>query len=480
MIVALSGCSPKKTEMVTDIAVTTQSNEAKSSIEQGFLSLDQGDGQKARAAFAKATELDPKCGLAWTMKAATDVSNKAYSEDLAKAKENMEGASEYEKMYCDMVATYANSDWDKRLELTQKMATTFPNVARAQIDLGTTYSAGNQEDKARECFAKAVEMAPNWAGGYAAMVGSYIFASPKDFKKAEENALKLVEVAPTSPGAQIALGDCYRAENDFQKAREAYAKAITLDPGVSEPYYKKGHVESFLGNYDDARKSYAEAMTHDETRSGSITNAGFTYLYAGDYKAALKYINDQAAALDGSGASQDKINSDKQYCFYICANIAMHHNDIDALKDAVAKLDPISAQTAADYGTKEAMIQQKANMLSWQSNMASIAGNFEEAKAKAEEMKTTLEPVKDPNKLSAYDFALGYMNMKQKNYAEAISHFEKTQQDNPYNIYWLAMANDAAGNKDKATALMNSITDYNFNNIGYALVRTEVKKKLGA
>ena len=311
------------------------------------------------------------------------------------------------------------------------------------------------------------------------MVNSYIFVAPKDFKKAEENALKLVELAPASSGAEIALGDCYRALNDFEKARDAYAKAISLDPTASEPYYKKGHVESFLGNFDDARKSYAEAATHDETKSPSMMNSGFTYLYADDYKAALKYMSDQMATLVASGESQNNINSDKQNCLIMNANIAMHHDDKDALTDIVAKLNPISAQTAADIGTNEATIQQKANMLYWQSGLASISGNFEDAKAKAEEMKTTLSPLNDPNKHNDYEFALGFMCMKQKNYAEAISHFEKNRQDNIYNAYWLAMANEAAGNKDKATAILNSITNYNFNYVGYALIRNEVKKKLG-
>ncbi|MEO5571655.1 MAG: tetratricopeptide repeat protein [Bacteroidia bacterium] len=475
---ALGGCASNKPEKITEIPVTTQSNEAKASVISGLACQDQGDLQKTRALFAKATEQDPKCGIAWTLKALTDATNKDFADDLAKAKVNLEGASDYEKLYYDYVSTFASSDWNKRLEVTKKIADAYPDAARAQADLGATFSAGNQEDKARECFAKAVSMTPGWAGGYAAMTNSYIFTAPKDFKKAEENALKLVEVAPSSSGAQISLGDCYRAQNDFPKARDAYAKAITLDPAMSEPYYKKGHVESFLGSFDDARKSYTEAATHDETKSPAILNIGNTYLYADDYKAALKWLNDQSAALDASGESKDKITADKFNCLSICASIALHRNDMDALKDAVAKLEPLSTEMGAAVGTNEAVLQQKGNMLYWQSVTAAASGNFDEAKAKAEEMKTTLDPVKDPNKLDGYEFALGYMSMKQKNYADAISHFEKTQQNNIYNKYWLAQANESAGNKEKAIALLKDITDYNFNATGYALIRNDVKKKL--
>jgi len=40
------------------------------------------------------------------------------------------------------------------------------------------------------------------------------------------------------------------------------------------------------------------------------------------------------------------------------------------------------------------------------------------------------------------------------------------------------MANEAAGNKDKAMSLFKEVAAYNFNDVGNALVRAEVKKKV--
>jgi tetratricopeptide (TPR) repeat protein len=98
--------------------------------------------------------------------------------------------------------------------------------------------------------------------------------------------------------------------------------------------------------------------------------------------------------------------------------------------------------------------------------------------AKAEEMKTTLEPIQNPRKLEGYESLVGYINYQQKDYKGAVDHFEKTNMQDMYNKYWLAKAYEAAGKKDKATALYKEIANYNFNNIGYALVRNEVKKKI--
>jgi tetratricopeptide (TPR) repeat protein len=254
----LAGCSMSKKEKMTEIPATTQSKEALASFRQGLTFMDQGDGQKARTYFMKAIEQDPKMAIAYIFKSGTDFTNKEFADDMGKAKANLEGVTDWEKWYYDYTATFLNSDWNKRLQITQQIATAFPDAARPQVDLGFTYSNGKDEAKARECFQKAIALDPKWVGGYNALVTSYLFVDPKDPKKSEENALKVVELAPSSPGAEIALGDSYRAQNSLEKARDSYSKAIELDPTLSEAYYKKGHANTFLGNFDEARQNYMD------------------------------------------------------------------------------------------------------------------------------------------------------------------------------------------------------------------------------
>ena len=46
------------------------------------------------------------------------------------------------------------------------------------------------------------------------------------------------------------------------------------------------------------------------------------------------------------------------------------------------------------------------------------------------------------------------------------------------NKYWLAKANEAAGNKTKADALFNEVANYKLDNFSNALVRNDVIKKV--
>jgi len=354
------------------------------------------------------------------------------------------------------------------------MADSFPDVARTQISLGDAYSQGNDESKARECYAKATSMDSNWVGGYYSSAISYLFLEPRDFKKAEGYAEKCVMLAPNSPGAEILLGDCYRAENDLAKARDAYAKAVTLNPDLSEAYFKEGHANTFLGNYDEARKNYEDGAKHNENLTENDVIA-FTYAYAGDYKTASAMLMSYAMKVDSSGESKEKINDAKLNYLMDCQRMSMQGSDAAEVKNCMAMTDPMNMNVANSMGTPEAKLNAQATSYYWQSILSAMEGNFDTAKKSAEQIKTTLDPITDPNKLDQYHFAMGYISYQQKNYADAVSHFEMSHPEfSVYTKYWLARANEAAGNKEKAEALYKDIAMYNFNGIDYALVRNEV------
>ncbi|MCW3091257.1 MAG: Tetratricopeptide repeat-containing protein [Ferruginibacter sp.] len=470
-----SGAAPE----VTEIPAYSNSKDAQSSFREGMAALDLGDFTKARTLFTKAIQLDSSFGTAYLMKANTATSAKEYADDIMSGKSHLDSASNWEKMYGEYLATNLAGDRIKGIGILEKIAAAYPKAARAQVDLAAAYSDNNQLDKARAGYQKAVELDPEWTGAYTGMINDYLFNEPKDLKKAQESALKLVVMAPASSGAAITLGDCYRAQNDFSKAKEAYAKAVQLDGSAAAAYYKEGHANTYLGNFDEARKNYMDAGKRDVSPSFSILNIAYTYLYGGDSKTAMKVLTDGAAKLDSSGNTPGKMVNEKSNCFTSAANIAEHYGDASALKQLVAKIEPLNEQVFNDLGTAEGKIFGKADLLGWQARIAIAEGKLDEAKAKAEDMKSVLASIKDDRKDEDYHYLMGVISMRQKNFPDAIAHLEKGDRNRIYIKYLMARANEAGGNKDKATALYKEVAAYNFNDIGNALVRNEVRKKLG-
>jgi tetratricopeptide (TPR) repeat protein len=273
------------------------------------------------------------------------------------------------------------------------------------------------------------------------------------------------------------LGDTYRAQNNLTRAGEMYSKAITQDAQLPEAYYKRGHVFTLQGQYDKARPDYEKAGMLDIVPTGAREYIAFTYLYQGDASKALESLQNDidkiAPTLDAT-----QVNSFKFELLSTSAMIAMHNRDASKLEKIVQMLQPLSEDLGMRIGTEEARLNQKGSMLYWQGMISLLNGDVNGATQKAEEIKTTLEPINNPLKLDGYEFLSGCIAMHQKDFQNAISHFEKTNKLDVYEQYCLAKTYEANGQKDKADALFKYLSNYNFNNIGYALIRSELKKKM--
>ncbi len=472
LLIACKNNKVSNAEM-TEMPVTTSSLDAEKAFAEGLTLLDLGNRILARNAFTEALRTDKNFGMAYLMRAETATSAKEYGDDLAMGKDNVGNASKWEKWYAEAMATTLTGNREKRLEFFQKIATEYPMAARAQAELGFEYGADLQVEKARESFAKAISLNPKWVGGYSGMANSCLFDKPIDLKKAEENALKMVEISPLSSGMHIVLGDVYRARNDFAKARDAYTKAVEMDDKNPAGYYKLGHTNTYLGNFEEARKNYADAGAKDIRKGGSILYTAYTWLYANDAKAATKYIMDQMAAVP------DMNTSEKNSCLNTIAEIALHYNDAAMLTTAVNLINPLNDQINRDLGNSaEIRIYGAVDSLHWQSMLAMVNKNYNMARAEVENMKKRLDPITDKRKLEGYEHDMGLIELKQNNFNEAISHFTKANRNDMYNKYCLALAYEGAGNKAAADALYREVAAYNFNETGNALIRNEVKKKL--
>ncbi len=83
-----------------------------------------------------------------------------------------------------------------------------------------------------------------------------------DFKAAENDLLKHVELNPDAVKARVILGRIYEAGNETKKAEVNYGDALRFDPGCEEAYLRLGALYLSAGQVQQAKDLYDDGLNH--------------------------------------------------------------------------------------------------------------------------------------------------------------------------------------------------------------------------
>ena len=158
----------------------------------------------------------------------------------------------------------------------------------------------NEEDlnKAIEYFEQAIEEDPNYSVAYAGLADSYIvlpdyssFPTKKAYPKAEEAALKALEIDNTLAEAYTSLAMVKGAfEWDWLGAESDYKRAIELNPGYATAHHWYGWHLMWLGRHDEAIAEIKIAQELDPLSLVISRNLGQFFYYARQYDKAIEAL----------------------------------------------------------------------------------------------------------------------------------------------------------------------------------------------
>ena len=105
-------------------------------------------------------------------------------------------------------------------------------------------------------------------------------------------------------------------------------------------------------------------------------------------------------------------------------------------------------------------------------------GDTEGAATKAAEFEGYAASSSNPRKLERMHEIQGMSAYYQDDFAGAVQHLSSADHlNNMYAKYYLAMANDAAGNSDEADRLFAELAVWTFNGPGYAMFRADILER---
>jgi len=479
MIVLHMKCVSKKSDD-GEIPITTQSEEALADFLKGQEAMDLGEYLEANTLFENAVKKDSNFAYAYLNIANSAASWEEFKTNMDLASANVDGISEGERILIEINNTYLNNDTEMRLKLANELVEKYPKSQRVWVSLAVIQIERNEHEAARVSLNKAVKLDPRFHLPYSYLGSSYIFYEPKDFSKAITYMQKVVELKPEKDTPHVGLGDAYRANQELDKAREAYTDAAAINPTKAVAFLKKGHINSFLGNFDEARSDYQQALkvAKDQQKATYANYESFTYLYEEDSKSAIQSLQKILDTIEDLGIPKHQLNGARVFTLNNQATIALHHGMFEKANICLKHLNKLMMEQAEVVGTPEIIRNQKANILLWEGLLATHQGDFKAAVNKAEENAKLLEPDNNPRKLEGYHNLMGLIHLKQKKYEKAIEHYKKADLTLIYTKYHLGLAFEGAGNLKKAKEIFKEVATYNFNDVGYALVRNEATNRM--
>jgi tetratricopeptide (TPR) repeat protein len=481
VLVLITACAGQEgqpdADVVMGIPMTTSSEEARDRFLQGQHAMDMVRFFEAQEHFEWAVESDPDFALGYWNLANTATSTDQFMANLRLAQEKAPGASEAEQLLIEITSKGLDNDAQGQLQSAQRLVEVVPESPRAWLTLAGIQTGLNDNTAARASMMTATELAPNFAPAYMQLGNSFLFNDPVDLAKVEEYMSKVVELEPNEANSHDLMGDAYRALNQLEQARASYTRAAELDPGNASPLQQRGHVNSFLGNYDEARADYDSsiAMGVGNQKAAFAVYRAFVGVHEGNPQAAI----DELIGLADAIGTMDLPGPTGQTIFALtsAAQIALHHNMLDAAESALERRKPLLMEQAERVGTEAFSRGQQANIAYWDGVLAARRGDYAAATEKASEFMSLLETDANPRRNEAAHDLLGMVSLLQGDYTAAVEHYRQANPANIYTKYHLALALEGAGSEAEARQIFQDLTSYNFNSVGYALIRKDAIEK---
>lgn len=153
-------------------------------------------------------------------------------------------------------------------------------------NLGVSYFNLDQDEKAMECYEKALEIEPNQAKTYSNI--GLVYERRDDIEKATAYYKKAIEVESDYLKSYYNLCRIYEKEGDTDEALKMFESASRNVPEIAELHYWSGYYYQKKGLSDQAIEEYKMAIRLSHDILLAYLNLALLYEQKGNYKMAIK------------------------------------------------------------------------------------------------------------------------------------------------------------------------------------------------
>jgi tetratricopeptide (TPR) repeat protein len=468
----LSGCAGNGE--VGKMPITTDSDEALQYYIEGRDLAERLRGQESIEYFEKAIAEDPNFAMAYLNLAFVTPSAKGFFENLGRAKALLDLVSEGERFYILGVEAGVNGFTMEQREFYRQLVEAHPNDERAHNLLGNHYFGQQEWASAIGEYRKATEIAPDFSQPYNQLGYAHRFL--ENYEEAEKAFQKYIELIPDDPNPYDSYAELLMKVGRYDESIESYRKALELNPNFVASHIGIATNLNFKGQHDDARQQldelYGMARNDGERRAARFAMA-VSFVDEGKMAAAMAELQKQLTLAgkinDAAAMSGDLV---------IMGNVLLEQGKYDeALARYQAAVDVVKESDLA----QEVKDNTELNLLYNAGRVALKKGDFESARAMAGRYLAGVEAIRNPNQIRLAHELAGMIGLKNKEYDTAIDELGQASQQNPYNLYRMALAYQGKGDDEKAKEYCRKAAEFNaLNNMNYAFIRSAAGQLLAS
>ena len=454
------------------IGITTKSKEARQAYLEARGFAEALRAQNSIEHYQRAVSLDPDFALAELGLANTSPTAKEAFEHLRKAVALAGKASKGERLLILATEAGLNGNLARQKELLDELAAAFPRDERAQLNLGSYLYGVQDYEGAVASLTKATELAPDYAPPFNVLGYTYReMGRHPDAKRAFE---RYIELIPNDPNPYDSDAELLLKMGRFAESIGTYRKALSFDSLFISSHIGVATTQLYMGKPEDASATLArlhDLARNDGERRGALFAMAVVAADGGKLAEALAQV-DRAYAVSERTNDIASMSADLQNRGAILVEMGKYDDAGVAFSRSLELVQ--GSDLAADVKENAALTQRYDNV-----RVALGRRQLEVAKTEAAEYQKSVAAKANPVLTKLAHELAGIVALAQKDYPAAIAELQQASQQDPYNLYRLALAFQASGDGVKAREYCAEAAHfYSLPSLNYAFIRAKAGKAL--
>jgi len=452
------------------IPVTTTSEEAREYYFQGRDLFEKLRAQESIQFFEKAIAEDSNFAMAYIYLSQARAGTKEFFENLNKAVALADKVSEGERLWILGYQAGVNGFAMKQREYWKKMVAAYPNDERPHTLLGNQYFGQQHYAQAIEQYKKAIEINPDFSQPYNQLGYAHRFLV--NYPEAEKAFKKYIQLIPDDPNPYDSYAELLMKMGEYDASIEYYQKALGVDPNFVASHIGIATNLNLKGDHQKARKQllklYDIARSDNERRAAHFATT-VSYVDEGNVEQALEELGKQYAIAQKNNDAPAMAGD-----LVAMGNILFETGRLDEaltkFSDAVKVIEKSSLSEEVKDNTRRGYLFNAGRV-------ALKKKDFADAKAKSVEYSKQVRAINNPFQIRLSHELAGMLALEENNYDKAVEELKQANQQNPYNLYRMALAYKGKGDKDKAKEFCMTAANFNaLNNLNYSFIRKRAQQ----